>query len=1083
MSRGSMSGVESLSPQAKVGRPAAAGRVFGVKAKLFLAFCGMAALAGIASAVAWYAFVDIDRSVTHITATSMPEMRDSLRLAERSAEISATAPVLAASASQNDRMQVLAKLQEQAKTLGDLTQALAVRGLDRDKIDTLVAVERQMAVGLEQLNAAVEQRLTVKARSENAAAALDKAHFRFLEKIAPLADDAYFNVVVRSEHLTLDGRKAVAEPIGGDVDALRILLDLRAEGNLAVGLLSEATGLQDTSSLEPLRERFVAAVGHIDELLAQLSETAKASGLGAAAEALVAFGRGESGIFALRAEELRQDAAAQHSLGDNRLLAARLEQEVARLVAAAQSASDAAALSSAEAIRIGKLLLPIITALGIVGAVILLQYVLARIVRPIEKITAAMTGLAAGNTGIAIPGRDRHDEVGRMAEALAVFRDTAVEIEEKNLREVATARERLIDAIESISDGFALWDRDDRLVMFNTRSQEILNLPDLFVVGVRFEDLIRPLLGRDHYDAAIGDLSAWFERRVALHRNAPTVHEQNLAHGTWLRIGEHRTREGGTVTTWTDITTLKQHEAELADLVRRLEVARDEAMEASRTKSSFLANISHELRTPLNAIIGLTELMCDNAARFGTEKALEPLRRVLRAGRHLLKLINDILDLSKIEAGKLDLTLETVAIRPVVEEVLGTARPLAEQNKNALELDCADGIGSVYADNMRLRQILLNLLSNACKFTKGGTVRLSVSRTEEDGQDWVDFALSDTGIGMTEQQLGRLFQEFAQADASITRQFGGTGLGLAISRRLCRLMGGDVTVTSAPGNGSIFTVRLPAGTAAPISTVDTSAAETGPAASQGSRGTVLVIDDDATARELIATHLAGNGFAVETAANGVDGLKRARELRPAAITLDIVMPNIDGWTILSALKGDPALADIPVVVVTIVDEQRRGIALGAAGYLTKPFDHERLVEILSRYRSPSVPSEVLVVDDDEEQRALVKAILGAQGWVVREAATGRLALDSLKAKVPNIMILDLMMPEMDGFQVVAALQANPEWRDIPVVVVSALDLTAEDRRRLGGGVAQVLSKNAFAPAELMARVGTLLREVQRQAGR
>ena len=431
-------------------------------------------------------------------------------------------------------------------------------------------------------------------------------------------------MVVRSEHLTLDGRTAVAEPIGSDVDALRILLGLHAEGNLAVGLLSEATGLQDASSLEPLRERFVAAVGRIDISLAQLPETAKASGLGAAVEALVAFGRDESGIFAMRTEELRQEAAAQHSLGDNRLLAARLEQEVAQLVTATQSASDAAALRSAEAIRIGKLLLLLITALGIVGAaVILLQYVLARIVRPIESITAAMTGLAAGNTGIAIPGRDRHDEVGRMAEALAVFRDTAVEIKEKNLREVATARERLIDAIESISDGFALWDRDDRLVMFNTRSQEILNLPDLFVLGVRFEDLIRPLLGRDHYDPAIGDLSAWFERRMALHRNAPTVHEQNLAHGTWLRIGEHRTREGGTVTTWTDITTLKQHEAELADLVRRLEVTRDEAMEASRTKSSFLANMSHELRTPLNAIIGLTELMCDNAARFGTEKALD----------------------------------------------------------------------------------------------------------------------------------------------------------------------------------------------------------------------------------------------------------------------------------------------------------------------------------------------------------------------------------------------------------------------------------------------------------------------------
>jgi len=510
-------------------------------------------------------------------------------------------------------------------------------------------------------------------------------------------------------------------------------------------------------------------------------------------------------------------------------------------------------------------------------------------------------------------------------------------------------------------------------------------------------------------------------------------------------------------------------------------------MEASRIKSSFLANMSHELRTPLNAIIGLTELLCENAPRFGTEKALEPLRRVLRAGRHLLGLINDILDLSKIEAGKMDLTLETVTIQPVVEEVFGTARPLAEQNKNELALDSPEGIGSVYADNMRLRQVLLNLLSNACKFTKDGTVRLGVTRVEEAGQHWVDFAVSDTGIGMTDEQLGRLFQEFVQADASTTRQFGGTGLGLAISRRLCRLMGGDVTVTSEPGKGSTFTMRLPAQAAALTSPIGiiaaASAAETGPAARRGSHGTVLVIDDDATARELIAAHLVANGFAVETAANGVDGLKKARELKPVAITLDILMPDIDGWTVLAALKGDPELTDIPVVIVTIVDEQRRGIALGAAGYLTKPIDRQRLVEILSRHRSADGPSELLVVEDDEEHRQPVRAILGAQGWVVREAANGRLALDALAAKLPDILLLDLMMPEMDGFELVAALQATPAWRDIPVVVVTALDLTAEDHRRLNGGVERVLSKNSFAPAELMARVGKLLLEVKGQAGR
>jgi signal transduction histidine kinase len=360
--------------------------------------------------------------------------------------------------------------------------------------------------------------------------------------------------------------------------------------------------------------------------------------------------------------------------------------------------------------------------------------------------------------------------------------------------------------------------------------------------------------------------------------------ERTRPDGRVIEVRANPVPGGGVVIIYSDITDRKRAEAEIR-------AARDAAEEASRTKSSFLANMSHELRTPLNAIIGLTELLCDNAGRFGTEKALEPLRRVLRAGRHLLHLINDILDLSKIEAGKMDLTLESVAIGPVAEEVVGTARPLAEQNKNALELDCPAGIGSVYADNMRLRQILLNLLSNACKFTKGGTVRLNIAGVQEATQHWVDFAVSDTGIGMSEEQLGRLFQEFTQADASTTRQLGGTGLGLAISRRLCRLMGGDITVTSAPGEGSTFTVRLPTEVAPPLAVAETSPAATGAAASQDGRGTVLVIDDDATARELIATYLAGEGFAVETAASGVDGLKKVRELRPAAVTLDITMPD------------------------------------------------------------------------------------------------------------------------------------------------------------------------------------------------
>ena len=517
---------------------------------------------------------------------------------------------------------------------------------------------------------------------------------------------------------------------------------------------------------------------------------------------------------------------------------------------------------------------------------------------------------------------------------------------------------------------------------------------------------------------------------------------------------------------------------ELGDTVVQLQQARDQAMDASRTKSSFLANMSHELRTPLNAIIGLTELLSENTARFGTEKAVEPLRRVLRAGRHLLELINGILDLSKIEAGKLDLTTEDVALQPLLEEVMGLARPLAETNKNELVLECPPDCGSMHTDSMRLRQVLLNLLSNACKFTKAGKVTLKVARRERGGRDWVEFAVSDTGIGMTQEQLGRLFVEFSQADASTTRQFGGTGLGLAITRKLCQLLGGDVTVDSSPGKGSTFVIELPAVSGqAPDTQASTLLPGPPGEKAEGSRGTVLVIDDDLTARELMTSYLVQQGFSVVTESSGVAGLKRARELRPVAITLDIVMPDIDGWTVIAALKGDPELADIPVIIVSIVDEARRGIALGAVGYLTKPIERDKLLAVLDRFRAGPRPS-VLVVEDDTDQREAVRAILAGQGWSVREAANGRIALQALEHESPDLVLLDLMMPEMDGFQFVAVMQENEKWRHIPVVVVTALELSTEDRQRLNRGVELIVHKNASTQTELMARIGALLAEAQ-----
>ena len=506
--------------------------------------------------------------------------------------------------------------------------------------------------------------------------------------------------------------------------------------------------------------------------------------------------------------------------------------------------------------------------------------------------------------------------------------------------------------------------------------------------------------------------------------------------------------------------------SEIEEKSRQLETA-------SQHKSQFLASMSHELRTPLNAIIGLTDMLVNNAPRFGTEKALEPLRRVHRAGTHLLGLINQVLDLSKIEAGKLELNLESVSIAPLVEEVIGTARPLAEQNKNTLSVECPRDLPPIEADAMRLRQIILNLLSNACKFTKAGDVKLSVTPTVREGRRFIEIAVIDSGIGMTAEQMSRLFEEFSQADASTARQYGGTGLGLAITRRLCRMMGGDVTVTSEPNKGSTFVVRLPLSASTIAEGMGESASEQ--TLVKPGADCVLVIDDDQTARDLIADHLRQAGFVVITAAGGREGLKRATEYRPIAITLDVIMPDMDGWSVLTALRTDSALPNIPVVIVSIVDEHRQGMALGAAGYLTKPIDRDKLVALVQRFRADAGPTRVLVVDDDATQRERIRFWLGSQQWFLAEAENGRVALERLRQDGrPDVILLDLMMPEMDGFELVAELQRHPEWRRIPVIIITARDLTNEDRARLNSGIEAIMMKESFSPAKLIERIRDLL---------
>jgi GAF domain-containing protein/DNA-binding response OmpR family regulator/anti-sigma regulatory factor (Ser/Thr protein kinase) len=501
---------------------------------------------------------------------------------------------------------------------------------------------------------------------------------------------------------------------------------------------------------------------------------------------------------------------------------------------------------------------------------------------------------------------------------------------------------------------------------------------------------------------------------------------------------------------------------EIGDKSRQLEAA-------DRHKSEFLANMSHELRTPLNAIIGYSEMLQEDAADLGAEQFTDDLKRINAAGKHLLELINAVLDLSKIEAGKMELYLETFDVVALVRDIAAVIQPLAGKNANRLEVRCPDEAGTMHADLTKVRQALFNLLSNACKFTDRGTISLVVTREAVGDQDWMVFNVSDTGIGMTPEQLARLFEAFSQADAATTRKYGGTGLGLALSRRLCRMMGGDVTVESEAGRGSTFTIRLPAHIAAALEepAAPPSLADHVPPGV----GTVLVIDDEATVRDLMQRFLSKEGFRVVAAASGEEGVRWARELRPDAITLDVMMPGMDGWAVLSALKADPEVAGIPVIMLTIVDDRNLGYALGASDYLTKPIDRERLATMLKHHRRDR---PVLVVDDDAEVRQLLRRMLESEGFAVVEAENGRVALERLRGEPPSLILLDLMMPEMDGFEFVAELRRHESWRAIPVVVITARDLSREDRERLNGHVEKILQKGTYDRDQLLAEVRELV---------
>ena len=667
--------------------------------------------------------------------------------------------------------------------------------------------------------------------------------------------------------------------------------------------------------------------------------------------------------------------------------------------------------------------------------------------------------------------------------------DDITDLKEKE-QKALNAEKRLQDAIDSMPHGISLWDKNDKLVMCNKYAYNIH-----FKAGIK--DYLPGLTFKEQMDRHkkfnfmrfenIEEKNNYFENAFKNRKsftgtktiNAPQFYDGSFWNATYSRLDDN-----STFTIFTNITELKNKENELRKTISALDEEKEKANEANKTKSQFLANMSHELRTPLNAIIGLTEMLKEDAEDDNLDDYLEPLDRVFNAGKHLLALINDVLDLSKIEAGRIELFNETFQIKSIIDEIVKTSQPLAEKNKNELIVNFQNSLNLVTADQTRVKQIVLNLISNACKFTENGKITLNISKKKKKSGDLISIAVKDTGIGMTKDQMDKLFNSFVQADSSTTRKYGGTGLGLTISKQLAMMMGGDVTVDSEINKGTIFTATFLAdylGASQDIKNKafkQNSLIENVVSIENQNAKTILIIDDDPTVSELIKRQLLRDSYNVVIANNGKEGIELARKIKPNLITLDILMPEMDGWSVLRTLKADPEISKIPVVMASILDEKNKGFSLGAADFVSKPIEKERLINSIQTLIGKSENLKICIIEDDDNLRFTIKEILEKQGNIIIDASNGKDALSKLNKEntLPDIILLDLMMPVMNGFEFLNQIK-NTKIKSIPILVLTGADLNDKDKLFLNNETEKVVQKTDETLLSITEEINNVIKRI------
>lgn len=701
----------------------------------------------------------------------------------------------------------------------------------------------------------------------------------------------------------------------------------------------------------------------------------------------------------------------------------------------------------------------IVALLSVIGMILLVQLVARRVTEPVRHLTSVTAEVAAENYSrvdeLAASAR-RQDELGGLARGFQTM-VREVSTREARLRqaeeELARSEMYFRSLIESTSDVVAIFDAEGHVGYASPSCLRVLGLkPQEYVGAYGFATLTSTdrQLAATTFAEVVSQPGGLRRRELkARHPDGST----RVIEATLHNLLDNPAVKG-VVVNLRDVTERKQIEG--------LAKEKEAAEAASKAKSSFLASMSHELRTPLNAIIGYSEMLADEAEEEGLDNMTPDLNKIRSAGKHLLELINAVLDISKIEAGKMDLHLETFPVDKLMQDVAAIIQPLAQKNRNKLVVGFGSGLGTMRADHTKLRQTLFNLLSNACKFTSDGQIVLSAERRG----DRVEFTVSDTGIGMTPEQSSRLFQAFTQADSSISSKFGGTGLGLAISQHFCYMMGGGIRLQSEPGKGTTFFVEIPADVLEKKNEEVTAVPAADSPYGTGIWAipkTVLVIDDDPTVHDLVRRTLGKEGFRVIAASNGEEGMAMARQQRPDVITLDAMMPGEDGWAVLSRLKQDPSLASTPVVMMTIIDDKSLALSLGAAEYLTKPVNRELLISAAKRLSRKS--KSAMIVDEDSAAAQELRSGLQSRGWIVEWFQTHLNAVNRLEsAPPPNVVVAS----SQRSLAFVEDMRSRSKWRQVPLILIGDGEPSPADRERAAThGVSRMINRGATDPDELL----------------